>query len=866
MKQTELEKTTLRPGGIQTTLKSMTYQIRLIVLVLLQCINKNFQLLTEVIEAGIFDDIVLHIPGEGTRFIQAKFKQINNKSTHFDDFCSEKSKDFQLYKYFKSFLKVRKNFSEIHTVLLVTNSFLSNELMDSKCGRYSISWVKSKEDYIFRDIGKRYQISSDKSTIECLKMHFPTGSVEEIKNFCKHFILVTEFDMECVNKEIHEQLKLQKELNVEFLEYADKMLEYNIGEWIQKNDTRVFDTTKLHSTIKGLASKIVAQKYIGLTSHIVNDENIWQFGEIGQEGDAQIVEQFLLDKSNEVKEQEDRTFILAICARPGETLLILHKYLNTFIQHNKGSDQYLILKTSFSEQEFQTAFDLFLTLDSFILCIIEEDSQKGFINNLIKPRLEHLRSLPNKKIVIISETEHFKDTNYCLSICEQNVIMGNLSDRQIRRILERGILFQNVEIYLKEIASKRSVANINVGEILKTKSIASVDFDFTSCEQFYIPRLLTHLNSKVVINENPILESELESDDWRRVTICDIAGSGKTTFFKNLVNELKKKLPDHWFIRMHLDELSSECFVKNCQFVAEFICDNVLKLNSKFEKAMFVDAYENTGKVIILIDGLDELNSGFSENAISLINTLLASKVKKVFIAIRPEAIDLMDLGSKTEILKFLPFSAPEQKDFLYKYWKLFSLCPNRIQNDGDLRESSNQIVDHLGSVLDNLLDSPLALKIIAEIIDDELNFDDGELKLDYYKLFSKFVDRKFEFFLQGKCRLECSNATILRLVRDFRRKTSNSYKKFAIQQIFEENFDQFANDDLDDMLKVGLIGGVGKNLNFTHTCYFYYFVAKYIIEKTKDNRDDEDTKKIINKVLKRPDHALIRLFLHENF
>ncbi len=110
-------------------------------------------------------------------------------------------------------------------------------------------------------------------------------------------------------------------------------------------------------------------------------------------------------------------------------------------------------------------------------------------------------------------------------------------------------------------------------------------------------------------------EEELLKSPHRITTISDIAGMGKSLLLYKLSEVLKENTPDHWVFKLDLndhfealDQLTENKPGSPAEAI-KFLREKIMKFKSDFEKKHFTNSCTETGKVILLIDGFDEIFS-----------------------------------------------------------------------------------------------------------------------------------------------------------------------------------------------------------------------------------------------------------------
>lgn len=167
----------VEPGGINASLKGIVYQVKTLLLALQSSRSKNFTIGTEIEEAACFDDALIHIPDEGTRFVQSKFRN-NTFDLEMNHFFDGSNRNYCLLKYFKAFLNLKNIFGNVRDVIICTNNKFSVnhgdfiDLCDNQDFRIRLKRI-SEKDEIFGNFQGRYKLDRNcEETIRFLKNKF----------------------------------------------------------------------------------------------------------------------------------------------------------------------------------------------------------------------------------------------------------------------------------------------------------------------------------------------------------------------------------------------------------------------------------------------------------------------------------------------------------------------------------------------------------------------------------------------------------------------------------------------------------------------------------------------------------------------
>ncbi|MGX9892553.1 ankyrin repeat domain-containing protein, partial [Wolbachia endosymbiont of Protocalliphora sialia] len=316
---------TYSASGLKHTLHGNIYQLKLLMLFLKRGLDQgySFCLATEWDDAEKFDDLVF-IYGDSReknyRFLQAKHKldEKNNKITVGDLFTKSKDGEFNLEKYFVSYLRIKKKKefkdSNLKDFIVCTNiSFdLDNSVQDQIKKLKEVSFGKNKgkkvlveeigehDSFFNTDIGTRYRIKCN----DDLVLHLKQGSEvqnemrgqsvdiigKEIKEFLEKLVFAVDQPNEVKLSEI-----LEDEISEDFskrFDYIGNLSKdaYNKFEkrmlgWLKEKEGRFFDNKEAEDLFREMEQAVnslsiiergvrnIEQKVSEVHSYIVVEQN-----------------------------------------------------------------------------------------------------------------------------------------------------------------------------------------------------------------------------------------------------------------------------------------------------------------------------------------------------------------------------------------------------------------------------------------------------------------------------------------------------------------------------------------------------------------------------------------------------------------
>lgn len=316
-------------------------------------------------------------------------------------------------------------------------------------------------------------------------------------------------------------------------------------------------------------------------------------------------------------------------------------------------------------------------------------------------------------------------------------------------------------------------------------------------------------------------------------------GMGKTTLFSHLMHTIKQEDPLLWMIKINLIEHTK--LLKKYNFdedyeVINFLCE-ATKITEPFEKNLFEESITNHEKVIIFLDGYDEIDTQSRENVVKLIKRIQINlKVKQLWISTRLHfKTNLEDLfGQISYDLKDL--TEKEQESFLIKYWQ---------QNDDDVdnydyyEAKARNVIELINKSITvqerQFMGIPLQTRMVAEIYDN-----DKELPnvIDMLILYNEFIEKKFEVFLKDKLGVTNIGLHTDDMLEKYRPDFDYSCKLLAIKILYPDKADlwlQYFPDPNLSIEKFTLTGFIGDIVNglpqFVHRTFAEYFASKWFLD-----------------------------------
>jgi ankyrin repeat protein len=438
------------------------------------------------------------------------------------------------------------------------------------------------------------------------------------------------------------------------------------------------------------------------------------------------------------------------------------------------------------------------------------------------------------------------------------IILGNKNpDSEFRKLKE---LCRNVHwIHVEEGAFLWRDTNSNIDIIRRY-------IDNTKCEKY------------------DDMESLVEHKD-RTILLVAEPGMGKSTFLSYMAHKIKEWKTSVWVLRINLIEHTKE--YEDTNFKPECIdkCKRFLwsaahsteQTALELTKEIFLQALEETGKMVIILDGFDEISPDYSRKVEMLIRTIRDETASKIWISSRFSYQEQLEdiLGTFAFILQ--PFTPENQVQFLEKYW---SKVPE-ISNQGNLEMFAKVLLNlcskNFSDKDGDFTGIPLQTMMLGEAFVNEAKeyCCNGELNLpenfNLLDLFQRFTEKKFHIYFREKNEMDPSKPKVKREKESYLKEhmtsalihlfSPNELKglKGAIRTRVMKQAMKFLKSGMAEQF--GIIREIrdGKP-HFVHRCFAEYFAAKWFTDNFRQceefisnvlfNTTKEVTRNIFDRIL----------------
>jgi len=392
------------------------------------------------------------------------------------------------------------------------------------------------------------------------------------------------------------------------------------------------------------------------------------------------------------------------------------------------------------------------------------------------------------------------------------------------------------------------------------------------------------------------LDKLLEQAQHQRVMlISDTAGMGKSTVLTHLSKQIKQNFPAKWVVRIDLNDhtdalnaLKQEQIGK--EKAIEFMSEKLLKLKPGLELELFKQCCEKKQKVriVIMLDGFDEISPFYKETVIDLVQGLRLTAVEQLWVTTRPHLRE--ELEDKLQQLSYTleHFSENNQVEFLTKFWSLKDWFTE--PNDNEEEKEKNKLEIYAEKLIKKLSKSisdkdrqftgiPLQTRMLAEAFDEEVRIfyrsnkfkPEISYKLDLYGLYKRFIQRKYDIFQEEKLQVSVNKAAAIDQRERDLKSVRFDHQLLALKVLFNEKqvalFQNSKESSLsaEQSTRIGIvqINCEGKP-HFIHRTFAEYYVADCLVNSLTEgkNTSEQVVCFILKDIFLENDYRGIRVFL----
>lgn len=385
-------------------------------------------------------------------------------------------------------------------------------------------------------------------------------------------------------------------------------------------------------------------------------------------------------------------------------------------------------------------------------------------------------------------------------------------------------------------------------------------------------------NTISILTHEQLLES-VKNEKF--VVISDIAGTGKSWQLIKTGEILRNIYPKKWTSYIDLKQCirAFKSFENNQDFEL-FLINHILKPENEFESKIFKTLYES-GNVIILFDGLDEIAPDYIEFVHKLIKSFKFNNGNQLWIATRDYfENELKEKLKINTVYKLDKFTQEENNFMLATNWLLHDFEKNLddipennflkwIENSPNYQSYQKTAQDLTAKILfsdDQSIGSPLFYKMTADIFKDDKN---QIVKVTVPEVYKKFIKIQFLRWSKEKGEIR-ENASVEQNINNTL-SHREIHQLFAMISLFPE-CSEFCDLDIidcnwkvDEIVACGIVSIKDEIYYFPHETFREYYAADFIVRVICGKKPDIiNLCKYLIMFLTIKKYRVIRMFLNE--
>jgi len=392
------------------------------------------------------------------------------------------------------------------------------------------------------------------------------------------------------------------------------------------------------------------------------------------------------------------------------------------------------------------------------------------------------------------------------------------------------------------------------------------------------------------------LDKLLEQAQHQRVMlISDTAGMGKSTLLTQLSKKIKQKFPTKWVVRIDINDHTDALNTLQQKHIdkekaIEIVSENLLKFQPGVGLALFKQCCELKQKVriIIMVDGFDEISPNYKETVIDLLQALRQTAVEQLWVTTRPHLREELEDNLQQLSYKIKSFSKENQVEFLKRFWcqkDWFTEVGNGSEEEFKTK-LENYAEDLIRKLSQSISDRdkqftgiPLQCRMLAEAFDKEVKtlYHVSEivlelpLKLDLLGLYERFIERKYEICLEEKGKFSTTNVCAKEVRKELVKNIVKDHQLLALKVLFREEQVALLHTNSqctsfnESLTRPGIvqISNEGK-LHFIHRTFAEFYVGDYFVkELTKgSNISQQILDLLLCKICLEEQYPVLRVFI----
>ncbi|XP_069680679.1 uncharacterized protein [Periplaneta americana] len=881
------------------------FEVKMIALLFLRTINsrQNFSVGSNLKAAGCFDDIILRLKNK-TIFLQLKHKK---NAAIYDSQLTLLNGDFGLLKYYKCFCDMKKNWAEKNKDLKYCGDF-KNYLFVI----YTNAVFKSKKsDYLNNNDDWQGLIDTGGSVHCFSEQQFPDiheyfSSLSRYKKLLKDVVngstTCTEETILSIVKKIWNKDAKNVPKNEDLNKILSELEKLDLSDYKDfLSRLWIFTGQKRESELDPLIKEEIKTACGTDSSYIrciADVQAWWKSAKRYLRKESKFWQEIVKDCVADVSNQKAKEFSELNVRFSGEEINSLKKSLpsNCRIIHidNEKCNIFSCVKASQSfEKNFLVSGDTLHSCISQVLTLWEQSTDYVLIidggtdsDTVVKDLVGFLNEQSQKSVILITNSEDtmvgkLKELT-TLETYIDTFSLSQLDQESFDRILDCNVTFQGHSVYLKDLADKSAIEKFVTADILRKLLLGlEIGEKLPEEDEYFISRKLSRKHP-VNTAGNHSAEGKIYSDIKQIMALSDKVilisgdpGMGKSTQLTHFASKWKFATPTTWIARINLND-ESNVLSTNKSSLALDLLETGSKIDTEFERRLFEHRVKNEGKVVVMLDGYDEVCPNYGDKVIAIVNELNDTKVEKIFVTSRPVMQNKLEKDLPTVAFELMPFTEKDQKNFMLKFWKDKSGGKHKL--DTFIEQLLQVTSDSVSNYHKEFTAIPLQIKILAEVFkaEGEKFCDDGDLnlpdKLDLLQLYEKMIEKKWELYCL-KNSVDISKPSVERNFVMQKKELEENHMYCAVYSLLDENQMKSLKNSVSvtekakkflEKLKSGhertdiVFDVINDKPTFLHRTFAEYFAAMWF------SQNFQDEKEFIRKHILRPTFKVIRQFFNQ--
>jgi hypothetical protein len=656
--------------------------------------------------------------------------------------------------------------------------------------------VKEAE-LIVRPVHAKALYANDEAKVKELEWNYP-----EIHDFYRKRVLP---DIEQALKDAHEKAKeLQKKHNVP-MDADDVEYFENIRKLKRKQRLLWFGS--ILALLAVSASGCFFYFWMTPMNQIetINDEFFSGFEYLQLTDEAVRSFNLSVDANNQVLHIKSNSVVMTILAIHQLLAIDNSLWKSFFVNFNDVTDE-------MSGKKFWKLHESLLYPTMIVNC-----------SGIDAPRLSnYIGTSSSDRIILVSENSPSFDN---FSSIELSHSWSQLTSATQQRIFGKMVTFQGCNSTIGDIFK---TTEIGIGEKLRrivTSEKTSIKIG-GKLKQFdlYVNRTLEIAKNRFSFDKFYGLNQQSQV-----LLLSDSPGNGKSTEMEMIAWRLKQKDPWRWVLYFDLKKYTGAFnTIKSFEAstdVAKFIGRDMLKFDD-FELEFFVGQFES-GLVILLMDGVDEIAPKHTELFIELMENIQEQSENQLWIATRPHMQKVLEKSLDFTVFKLQDLDKQKQREFFAKAFQELSKQGRTKTNETEFTSKSMLILSGV-EMWSSPIANPMILGMIVTLLFNDHNFD-----LDKANSYAIYDDFTTQILTQLLDKGEDAKKDMVTLMKTGQ--AMKFHQKIAINQIDDLQM-PFSMSYLPNLLphemaRIGFAYNDSNEVYFVHKTFSEFFLAKYYVE-----------------------------------